>query len=79
MIASKITSRYAKALIDLSKDQNNLDACLKDMKLLKIACEENHDLSLLLKSPKYLLITLKNLSSIKKCVLSLPYDFLYFL
>ena len=51
MIASKITSRYAKALIDLSKEQNNLDACLEDMKLLKIACEENHDLSLLLKSP----------------------------
>ena len=51
MIASKITSRYAKALIDLSKDQNNLDTCLEDMKLLKIACEENHDLSLLLKSP----------------------------
>ena len=51
MIASKITSRYAKALIGLSKDQNNLDICLEDMKLLKIACEENHDLSLLLKSP----------------------------
>ena len=51
MIASKITSRYAKALIDLAKDQNALDSCLNDMELLKSSCVTNHELQLLLKSP----------------------------
>jgi len=51
MIASKITSRYAKALIDLAKDQNALDSCLNDMELLKNSCLNNHELQLLLKSP----------------------------
>ena len=51
MIASKITSRYAKALIDLAKDQNALDSCLNDMELLKNSCVINHELQLLLKSP----------------------------
>ena len=51
MIASKITSRYAKALIDLAKDQNALDSCLNDMELLKNSCVTNHELQLLLKSP----------------------------
>ena len=51
MIASKITSRYAKSLIDLAKDQNALDRCLTDMELLKNSCLANHELQLLLKSP----------------------------
>ena len=51
MIASKITSRYAKALIDLAKDQNALDSCLNDMELLKNSCVTNYKLQLLLKSP----------------------------
>ena len=51
MIASKITHRYAKALMDLAAEQKQLSACLDDMVLIKETCSSNHDLTLLFKSP----------------------------
>lgn len=50
MSVKRIASRYAKSLLDLSKESNNLDTMLKDMKSLSAAVE-NRDLYLMLKSP----------------------------
>lgn len=43
--------RYAKALMQLSKEKNCLQATYKDMLLLDSVCKENKDLRLLLSSP----------------------------
>jgi F-type H+-transporting ATPase subunit delta len=51
MINSKVTHRYAKALLDLAINEKQLDVCLSDMTLIKTVCSENNDFSLLLKSP----------------------------
>ena len=48
---SRVTIRYAKALLQLSVEQNKLDDSYEDMLLLSSVCMENKDLSLLLKSP----------------------------
>lgn len=50
MSTSRIAARYAKSLIDLSQEQNSLDATLEDIKTFKNAIE-NRDFYLLLKSP----------------------------
>lgn len=47
----RLASRYAKSLIDLAKEQNSLDAVLKDIELLKGVCQSNPDFVLMLKSP----------------------------
>jgi len=47
----KIASRYAKALIDLSVQQNNLDVILKDMKEFQSVLKQNHQIVSILKSP----------------------------
>ena len=44
-------NRYAKSLIALAKEQNNLDAVYSDMQQLASTIEESKELSLLLKSP----------------------------
>ncbi len=64
MISSKITYRYAKALLDLAIANNMMDECLSDMKLLDKVCKENSQLVLLLKSP--IINTDKKNSIIKK-------------
>ncbi len=64
MISSKITYRYAKALLDLAISNNMMDECLSDMKLLDKVCKENSQLVLLLKSP--IINTDKKNSIIKK-------------
>ena len=51
MRQSRVTNRYAKALLDLAVEQNNLSTCYKDMLMLSSACKENKELELLLKSP----------------------------
>ena len=51
MANSRLTYRYAKALLDLAVSQNVISSCLSDMKLIKRTCNENSDLVLLLKSP----------------------------
>tara|TARA_B100000900_G_scaffold413134_1_gene436398 strand:+ start:1073 stop:1630 length:558 start_codon:yes stop_codon:yes gene_type:complete len=51
MAQSKVSNRYAKALLNLAIEQKSLDACFNDMALLNKSCIENKDLSLMLKSP----------------------------
>tara|TARA_B100001113_G_scaffold309467_1_gene272135 strand:- start:55 stop:612 length:558 start_codon:yes stop_codon:yes gene_type:complete len=48
---SRVTIRYAKALLQFSIEQNKLEGSYRDMLLLSSVCMENKDLSLLLKSP----------------------------
>ena len=51
MAQSKVSNRYAKALLNLAIEQKSLDACYNDMVLLNSSCVENKDLALMLKSP----------------------------
>ena len=51
MIASKITKRYAKALLDLAIEQGKLENTYQDLVLLDKVCIENSDFILMLKSP----------------------------
>ena len=48
---SRVTIRYAKALLQLAIEQNILEQSYMDMVLLDSVFKENKDLSLLLKSP----------------------------
>ena len=48
---TRVTSRYAKSLLELAVEQNQLDACKADMEAVVAACKESKELSLLLKSP----------------------------
>ena len=43
--------RYAKAFLDLSVEQENLDSSYRDMVALRSICIQSKDLALLLKSP----------------------------
>ena len=51
MKQSRVTIRYAKALLKLSIEQNTLEQSYNDMVLLDAVCTENRDIVLLLKSP----------------------------
>ena len=51
MKQSRATIRYAKALLELSIEQNVLENSYHDMLLIESACSECKDLALLLKSP----------------------------
>ncbi|MBT3646983.1 MAG: ATP synthase F1 subunit delta [Flavobacteriales bacterium] len=51
MRAGKAAGRYAQALLDLSLEQNQLDAVMNDMVVVSQACAENRDLELMLQSP----------------------------
>lgn len=51
MSSIRIASRYAKSLIDLAKEQNNLERVLEDMKYFQSVTQENRDFYQLLKSP----------------------------
>ena len=48
---SRVTIRYAKALLQFSVEQNKIEESYRDMLLLSSVCVQNKDLSLLLKSP----------------------------
>ena len=48
---TRVTLRYAKSLLELAVEQNQLDACKADMEDVVAACKESKELSLLLKSP----------------------------
>jgi len=50
MSVKRIASRYAKSLLDLAKDSNNLETVFENMKSLHTATK-NRDLYLMLKSP----------------------------
>lgn len=47
----RVSSRYAKSILDLSIEKGTLEDVYKDMVLIKEACAESKDLMLLLKSP----------------------------
>ena len=51
MRETRIASRYAKALFDLSLEQNTLEEVSEDMSLVYQVAMENKDLLLLLKNP----------------------------
>ncbi len=47
----KLSSRYAKSLLDLAVEKNKLEEVYTDISLLKSACDSNKELVLLLESP----------------------------
>jgi F-type H+-transporting ATPase subunit delta len=47
----RLAGRYAKSLIDLAKEQNQLDAVCVDMKYLQSVCKQNRDFTNVLRSP----------------------------
>jgi F-type H+-transporting ATPase subunit delta len=51
MKQSRVTIRYAKALLQLAIEQNTLEQSYNDMVLLDAVCTDSKELSLLLKSP----------------------------
>lgn len=51
MSVTKLASRYAKSVLDLSKEQGKLEAVLADMRLIEQAIADNRDFYLMLKSP----------------------------
>lgn len=51
MSVSRISSRYAKSLLDLAAEQGSLDRIKEDMQAFEKVVAENRDLYLLLKSP----------------------------
>ena len=51
MSERKVAARYAKALIDLSVEQKNLDVILGDMKDFVSTLKHNHQIVTMLKSP----------------------------
>jgi len=51
MEESKVAKRYAKSLIDLSRETGAIDEAGADMRLFVEVCRQNRDLSLLLANP----------------------------
>lgn len=47
----RLAGRYAKSLLDIANEQNQLDPVLADMKLLQQLCRQNRDFEMLLRSP----------------------------
>lgn len=51
MAETRVASRYAKSLLDLSIEQKLVEEVYHDMKTFDILCEQSHDLLLFLRSP----------------------------
>lgn len=51
MKETKVAIRYAKSLINLSQEKNQLDAVNADMSMIASTCEQNHELVVVLNSP----------------------------
>ena len=47
----RVAARYAKSLLDLAKEQNNVDAVLNDMRTFARLAAKNKEMALLLNSP----------------------------
>jgi F-type H+-transporting ATPase subunit delta len=47
----RLAARYAKSLLDLAKEQNNVDVVLSDMKTIEAAVNSSRDLQMFLNSP----------------------------
>lgn len=51
MKETKVATRYAKSLISLAKERNELEAAFQDMEIIYKACKDSYDLRIFLKSP----------------------------
>lgn len=51
MNESKLSRRYAKSLIDLATERNEIDAVFNDMQLIHSAIQGSRDLAMFLKNP----------------------------
>lgn len=51
MLNPRLAGRYAKALLGLAMEQNQLDAVYNDMQFLATVCKTNKDFVVILKSP----------------------------
>lgn len=51
MVDIQVAKRYAKSVLELSKENGVVDAVSDDMKLFIKVCEQNHDLVLMLLNP----------------------------
>ncbi|MGH2567294.1 MAG: ATP synthase F1 subunit delta, partial [Bacteroidota bacterium] len=51
MISSRITRRYAQALLELAEEHRQLDRAVEDMELLQRTAKESKDFVVFLKSP----------------------------
>lgn len=51
MVETRVSSRYAKSLLNLAFEQGKLEAVYEDMTLIDATCADSRDLVLLLKSP----------------------------
>lgn len=51
MLNPRLAGRYAKSLIDLSVERNQLDEVYKDMQYLQAVCKASREFVVLLKSP----------------------------
>lgn len=47
----RLAGRYAKSIVDLSIEQNQLEAVYADMKFIKTICKSNPDFVAVLRSP----------------------------
>ncbi|RQO31270.1 ATP synthase F1 subunit delta [Taibaiella sp. KBW10] len=47
----RLASRYAKSLLDLAKEQNNVEAVLSDIKTIQNALENSREFQMFLQSP----------------------------
>ena len=51
MVNPRIAARYAKSLLDLAIEQNNLEDTLQDVQMLHESCTVSHDFCVMLRSP----------------------------
>ncbi len=51
MLNPRLAGRYAKSLIDLAIERNELEAVYKDMQLLQSVCRNNREFVTIMKSP----------------------------
>ena len=51
MANPRLAGRYAKSLLDLATEQNQVDAVYADIKFLQALCNSNQDFVNVLKSP----------------------------
>lgn len=51
MVETRVASRYAKSILDLSLEQGSLEKVYADMQMIYEACKDNNELAVFLKSP----------------------------
>ena len=51
MLNPRVANRYAKSLMDVAIEQNQMEALQEDMKFLQQVCKQSRDFTMVLKSP----------------------------